>query len=141
MSTLEKAIALAACAHAGQKDKAGAPYILHPIRVMSSVETETEKIVAILHDVVEDTPVDLPMLEKLGFSKEVLDALGCLTRRTCEPYEDFILRVKENPIAVKVKLADLNDNLDLKRYKDPSMVNMDRLKRYMRAKAILSGNS
>jgi (p)ppGpp synthase/HD superfamily hydrolase len=139
MSTLERAIALAACAHAGQKDKAGAPYILHPIRVMSSVETETEKIVAILHDVVEYTPIDIPILEKLGFSREVLDALDCLTRKTCEPYDDFILRVKKNPIAARIKLADLNDNLDLKRYKDPSMVNMERLKRYMQAKAILSG--
>jgi (p)ppGpp synthase/HD superfamily hydrolase len=140
MSTLEKAIALAASAHAGQKDKAGAPYILHPLRVMFLVESETEKIVAVLHDVVEDTPVDLPMLEKLGYSKEVTGALAMLTRRRGEPYEEFIERVKTNPIATRVKLADLNDNLDVRRFKDPSMVNMDRIKRYIRAKAELTGS-
>jgi (p)ppGpp synthase/HD superfamily hydrolase len=137
MSTLEKAIALAASVHAGQKDKAGAPYILHPLRVMFSVETETEKIVAILHDVVEDTPLDLEMLGKLGFAKEVTDALKLLTRSKTESYEEFIERVRVNPLAVRVKLADLDDNLDVKRFKDPSLVNGDRLSKYIRAKARL----
>ncbi|BAI61656.1 conserved hypothetical protein [Methanocella paludicola SANAE] len=138
MPTLEMAIALAASAHAGQKDKAGAPYILHPLRVMFQVESLTEKVVAILHDVVEDTPIDLPMLEKLGYPKEVTDALALLTKRRGEPYEAFIERVKTNTVATRVKLADLNDNLDVRRFKDPSLVNVDRIKRYIRAKAVLT---
>lgn len=73
-----------------------------------------------------------------GPSKEVTDALAQLTKRRGEPYEAFIERVKINPIAARVKLADLNDNLDVRRFKDPSMVNVDRIKRYIRAKAVLT---
>lgn len=106
MPTLEDAISLAMEAHQGQRDKAGALYILHPLRVMLSMETETEKIVAVLLDVVEDGGVTLDDLRKFGCSEEILNAIGRLTRHDREDYDQFIDRVKSNPLAVKVKIAD-----------------------------------
>src|SRR5688572_15682369 len=115
MSKLEDAIALAVEAHRGQKDKSGAPYILHPLRVMFSCETEIERIVAMLHDVDEDTGRTFDDLRKLCFSEEVLAALECVTKRDGEGYEQFVQRAAANPVARKVKLADLKDNMDLRR--------------------------
>lgn len=112
MSRLEQAIALAAEAHSGQLDKAGKPYILHPLRVMLAVP-EYAKVCAVLHDVVEDCPgYDLPMLERHGFHPILLSALDAITKRQGESYEDYLERVASNPIALEVKLADLRDNLD-----------------------------
>jgi len=113
MSLLEKAISIAVEAHKGKKDKAGQIYILHPLRAMFRVDTEDEKIVAVLHDVVEDHSDVWPVkrLRKLGFPKRILDALDCVTKHEGESYEDFIKRSASNPIALKVKLADLEDNM------------------------------
>lgn len=104
---LNKALDIAYKAHLGQTDKAGAPYILHPMRVAMHCETEEEKIVALLHDVVEDTSVTFEELKAEGFSDEVLTALKCLTRTEDEEYETFIRRVATNPLAIKVKIQDL----------------------------------
>jgi len=93
LSSLEKAINIATKAHAGQIDKAGKPYILHPLRVMFRVQTEVEMIVAVMHDVIEDSNFELGDLEKLGFSNEVMEAINCLTKRRGECYENFILRI------------------------------------------------
>jgi len=90
MSTLEKAIRIAAQAHEGQRDKAGAPYILHPLRVMMKMATEAEQITAVLHDVVEDTDWTMERLRQEGFLGEILAALDCLTRKNGEEYEKFI---------------------------------------------------
>src|SRR5436305_1493029 len=113
MSLLENAIRIAVEAHRGQKDRAGKPYILHPLRVMHSVETDDERIVAVLHDVVEDTYWTLERLAQEGFPPHVLNALDCVTRREGEEYSDFVERTATNAIAIRVKLADLKDNSDI----------------------------
>ena len=115
MASLEKALQIAAKAHEGQKEKAGQPYILHPLRVMMAVEGEEAQTVAVLHDVVEDTPVTLDDLRQAGFSEGVLAAVQCVTHRKDEPYADYVVRCKGNEVARRVKLADLGDNARLDR--------------------------
>lgn len=112
MSTLERAIAIAAEAHAGQTDKGGAPYILHPLRVMMRVEGEHARIAAVLHDLVEDTHWTFDDLRAEGFHEAVVAALDGLTRREGEIYLDFCRRAATNELARQVKLADIEDNLD-----------------------------
>jgi (p)ppGpp synthase/HD superfamily hydrolase len=133
MSTLERAIVIAAEAHTGQVDKAGAPYILHPLRVMLRVRTNAERIAAVLHDVVEDTPWTLDALAAEGFAPAVLSAVDALTRRDRESYEAFVSRAGADPVARVVKLADLADNMDLARLPAPSARDAERLERYRRA--------
>jgi (p)ppGpp synthase/HD superfamily hydrolase len=133
MATLENAIALAVEAHRGQKDKNGGPYILHPLRVMFRVETDVERIVAVLHDVVEDTGRTFDDLRALGFSEEVLQALDCVTKRAGENYEDFVERSASNPIAHRVKLADIEDNMDVRRLPAVGDKDYARLQRYLKA--------
>jgi (p)ppGpp synthase/HD superfamily hydrolase len=135
---LERAILLAVQAHAGQTDKAGAPYILHPLRVMLKLQAATEMITGVLHDVLEDTPSTLADLRREGFAEEILAALDCLTRRPGESYEDFILRVAGNPLARKVKLADLEDNLNILRFETITEKDKARLTRYHQAWMILN---
>ncbi|MBF0142111.1 MAG: bifunctional (p)ppGpp synthetase/guanosine-3',5'-bis(diphosphate) 3'-pyrophosphohydrolase [Magnetococcales bacterium] len=112
---LEEAIRLAVLAHRGQKDKAGQPYILHPLRVMLGLDSDEAKIVGVLHDVVEETSVSFAELRKVGFGDTVLDALDSLTLREGEAYEAYIERVLENPLATQVKRVDLVDNMDIRR--------------------------
>ena len=131
---LERAVKLAEKAHQGQLDKGGKPYILHAGRVMEKCETEKEKITAILPDVMEDTPYTLDDLRKEGFSEEILVALLCLTRREGEDYMRYIERVCKNPLAVRVKYADLEDNMDLRRIPEPTEGDFARLEKYKRAK-------
>jgi len=137
MPTLEDALALALDAHRGQRDKAGQTYLLHPLRVMFRLETETERMVALLHDVVEDSPYTLERLRGLGYSEEVLGALDCLTKREGEPYEAFIERVRPHPLARRVKLADLEDNMDVRRLPAVTEKDAQRLARYRAAWARL----
>jgi (p)ppGpp synthase/HD superfamily hydrolase len=137
MSTLERAIALAAQKHAGDVDKAGAPYILHPIRVMLGVETLEEKMAAVLHDVVEDTDVTLADLAAEGFPPAVVRAVDALTKRKGEDYMDFVRRAGADPVARRVKLADLADNMDLSRLPNPGDVDHARVEKYRRARALL----
>src|SRR5262245_15143699 len=115
MATLERAILIAAQAHLGQRDKAGAPYILHPLRLMMRMESEPAMIAAVLHDVVEDSDWTLEQLRGEGFSEEVLHAVDCLTRREDESYDEFISRAKADAVARQVKIADLEDNMNIKR--------------------------
>jgi len=118
MSTLQRAIEIATKAHAGQFDKSGKEYIGHPLRVMKMGKTEAEKIVGVLHDVIEDTSITFEYLSEEGFSKEILDALLCVTKQSNnEDYDHFISRVLTNPLAVKVKINDLKDNMDITRLK------------------------
>jgi len=137
MPTLEDAIALAVEAHRGQRDKAGQAYILHPLRVMMRLETEAERMAAILHDVVEDTPYTLERLRQLGYPEEVLGALDCLTKREGESYEAFIERVRPHSLARRVKLADLEDNMDVRRLLAVGPRETERLARYRAAWARL----
>lgn len=115
MPNLERAIQIAVTAHAGQVDKQGQPYILHPMRVMLSVPDDEARMAGILHDVVEDTSVTHDDLRKAGFSEAVLEAVRCLTRTPGGPYADYVVRCKRNAIARAVKLADLSDNTRLDR--------------------------
>lgn len=137
MSTLERAIAIAAEAHAGQIDKAGEPYILHPIRVMLDLEGETDRIVGVLHDVVEDTPWTLEGLRKEGFSETALAAIDAVTNRAGESYDAFVRRAAANEIGRRVKLADLTDNMDLTRIKTPRPKDFERIERYKKAERVL----
>ena len=130
--TLERAIAIAAAAHAGQVDKGGAPYILHPLKVMLRMTTLEERIVAVLHDVVEDCDISLDDLRKEGFSEEVLTAIQSVTKVPGESYEDFVERAAQNPIGRVVKLADLEENSDLSRIASPSWEDLKRIEKYRR---------
>lgn len=123
---------IAVNAHKGQTDKAGADYIDHPIAVANQMETDTEKAVAYLHDVVEDTDITLNQLSTYGFSLEILDAVDAITRREQEQYRDYIERVKENAIALKVKLADLRHNSDITRFQKPTSRDIARCNNYKR---------
>jgi (p)ppGpp synthase/HD superfamily hydrolase len=133
MATLGKAIAIAAQAHQDQYDKAGTPYILHPLRLMLRMSSETEMMAAILHDVVEDTEWTLAKLRQAGFAEEIVQAVECLTHRGHETYDEFIARVSTNVIASKVKLADLEDNMDMRRLCTLTEKDTERLHKYHRA--------
>jgi len=134
MGTLERAIAIAAEAHAGQVDKAGAPYVLHPLRMMLRVSSPEERIVAVLHDVCEDCPGwSFDRLKAEGFSDRILTALDSVTKRDGEDYESFVRRAAADPIGRSVKLADLSDNCDLSRIAAPSQRDYQRIEKYRRA--------
>ena len=140
MSTLERAIEIASEAHKGQYDKAGNDYIGHPLRVMDMGRTEEEKIVGVLHDVVEDTEWTFAQLAAEGFSQEVIDALQCVTKLSeNENYDDFIERGKKNPLATAVKINDLSDNMDIRRLPYLSDKDVKRLKKYLKAYKKLIG--
>ena len=140
MSTLERAIQIATEAHKGQLDKAGRDYIGHPLRVMEMGKTEDEKIVGVLHDVIEDTGWTFERLEAEGFSREVIEALKCVTKLSeNENYDEFIERVKKNPLAVAVKINDLTDNMDIRRLPYLSDKDVKRLKKYLKAYKKLTG--
>lgn len=130
MSSIDKAIAIASQAHMGQKDKAGKPYILHPLRLMNQFDQEVEMIVAVLHDVIEDSEVTSDDLKNYGFSDAIVNAVECLSRKVNENYEDFINRVSLNELAKKIKIADIKDNLDVTRLSELSEKDLKRLKKY-----------
>lgn len=130
VAVLQRAIEIAVEAHREQVDKAGAPYILHPLRLMLRVMGNDEMIAAVLHDVVEDTEWTIDRLRREGFSDAVLSAIDCLTRREDETYEQFIERAAANPVARRVKLADLEDNMDIRRIRTLGPSAHDRLERY-----------
>lgn len=134
---LSKAKNLATAAHAGQRDKGGQPYILHPIAVAGRMDTELEKVVALLHDVVEDTSITLHDLELAGFGEDVLAAIDAITKRPGEPYDSYIERVKQNRTACRVKIQDLRHNIDLSRITDPKPAGYARLEKYRNTLTIL----
>lgn len=137
---LERAVQIAAQAHAGQRDKYGAPYLLHPLRVMDRVRSLPEKIVAVLHDVVEDTSWTFDDLRSEGFPEDQIAALDCLTKRDGEEYPAFVQRSASNPLARRVKLADLEDNMDLRRMGTVAEKDLPRLNKYLKAWRELSEN-
>ena len=134
MSTLQRAIEIATQAHQGQFDKSGKDYIGHPLRVMEMGKTEEEKIVGVLHDVVEDTDWTFEALEAEGFSPEIISALRCVTKISeNDNYDDFIERVKKNPLATAVKINDLTDNMDIRRLTTITEADVQRLRKYLKA--------
>ena len=140
MGTLERAIEIARQAHSGQLDKAGSDYISHPLRVMEMGQSMDEKIVGVLHDVVEDSAWTFEQLAVEGFAPHIVDALRYVTRLSdSEPYDKFISRVKKNPLATAVKLNDLTDNMDIRRLPYLSDKDVKRLKKYLKAYKQLTG--
>ncbi len=133
MSNLETAIEIAVAAHKGQTRKDGSPYILHPLRLMMAVESESEKIVAVLHDVVEDTQVTTEQIKEQGFSDEVIDALKLVTHHDDQSYEEYIVEISKNPIATTVKLADLRDNGNFFVIPQLKSRDLERLEKYHKA--------
>lgn len=137
---LERAIEIAVEAHRGVLDKGGNPYVLHPLRVMFSLHTEEEKIVGVLHDVVEDSDWTFEDLMAEGFSEAVIEGLKSVTKTDeAEDYEVFVHRAMRNAIGRKVKIADITDNLDVRRIKELKPKDMERLNKYKRALAVLTG--
>ena len=141
MGTIETALSIAVDAHRGQRDKAGKPYILHPLRLMHKCATDAEMIVAVLHDVMEDTEVTAGNLEREGFGQDVIQALQCLTKVKGESYPDFIKRVSANGLARKVKMLDLADNMDCSRLSTFTDADAARMKRYTEAMAYLRSDT
>lgn len=134
MHDLERAICTALEAYGGDTDKAGEPYIRHPLRVMQAVETDTERVVALLHDVVEDSENHTLDDIRERFDEEVHDAVECLTKQDGEDYlEEYIPRIAENDVARAVKRADIEDNLDLTRLPELDEDDTDRIRKYHRA--------
>lgn len=141
MPNLEHALDLAHRAHAGQKDRYGAPFILHPLRVMMRLQTEPEKIAGILHDLVEKTEVTLQDLRDAGYPDEIVEAVDALSRREGESYEDLVHRSAANSLARRVKVADLEDNMDLRRMPEVRTDDVERLNRYLQAWQRLTGEN
>jgi guanosine-3',5'-bis(diphosphate) 3'-pyrophosphohydrolase len=140
MATLERAIEIAAGAHAGQVDKAGESYILHPLRVMLRVTSPEERMAAVLHDVVEDTSVTLQGLIAEGFSPDVITAIEALTKRPGESRLQAAERAAANTIARQVKLADNAENMDLSRISNPTERDYARLEEYKAVRELLLKN-
>lgn len=138
MATLERAIQIAVKAHKNQKDKYGAPYIQHPLRVMAMGRTEDERIVGILHDVVEDTEWTFEALREEGFAPHIIKALDCVTKKADdEDYDDFVARTRTNELAIRVKLHDLTDNMDVRRMPEVREKDIKRLNKYLKAYKLL----
>lgn len=138
---LSKAIELAIEAHAGQLDTHnGRPYIEHPFRVMIAGSTLQEKITGILHDVIEDTNWTLEQLSKEGFPDTIIDAVDAMSRRDNESYDEYLLRLQKNPIAVRVKINDLTDNMDIRRWNEIQYHDLARLQKYLEAYKLLTEN-
>lgn len=144
--TLEHAFAISAFYHSGVKDKGGQPYFKHPLWVACELlyrgSSDTEMIVGILHDVVEDTPVTFDMLRKWRFSEEVIEAVDALTKRALEERSDYIKRVAQNRIAKKIKILDLRHNMDITRLKNRGNLqdhDLERIRNYAHEYEYLSG--
>lgn len=131
------ALVIATVAHDGMVDKGGAPYIGHPARVAAAVDGNSDKVVALLHDVIEDcgVSVDAPMFDELSMAER--DALDAITKRPGEEYAEYLKRVAANPIARRVKIADIADNMDLDRIPDPGPADYARVEKYKIAKLFL----
>lgn len=136
---LAKAIEIAVNAHTGQTDRAGKPYIQHPLRVMDSVNTTEEKIVAVLHDVIEDTDITSEDLMKAGIPKNLVNEVVMLTHDPDVDYDAYVHQIAKYKIARKVKLADLKDNMDITRLSEISDKDIERLKKYHRNYIYLKG--
>ena len=130
MNLLEKALFIAMTKHKDKVDKGGNPYILHPLRLMLKMDTPDEMITALLHDSIEDSDLTIEELKNDGFPDTILTAVEFVTKRIGESYADFINRVKENPLALKVKIYDLEDNMDIKRISLLKDKDIERLKKY-----------
>lgn len=136
----KKSLKLCFAAHKDQTDKSGMPYVFHPFHLAEQMPDEETTIVALLHDVVEDTPYTLDDLREMGFSEKVLAALTLMTHDKRIPYMDYVAKIKENKIAMTVKLADLKHNSDLSRLDTVDEKALKRIEKYRQAIALLTSN-
>lgn len=138
------ALRIAIRAHEGQKDKSGREYVTHPIRVAERCKDPRAKIVALLHDTIEDTVVTAEFLRSQGFPEEIIEGVLSVTKQEGEEgeenYEDFVLRAAKNPLGKEVKMADLEDNMDIRRLKNITDKDVTRLRKYLRAWHLLNGD-
>ena len=141
MELIEKSLEIALRAYSGKKDKAGEPYILHPLRLMAKMHTSKEMAVALLHDVIEDSEITAKELLENGIPQDVVDAVESLTKQPGETYIEFIERAKLNKLARKVKIADIEDNINLLRLKAVGQKDLDRVKKYHEAWGSLNESS
>lgn len=137
MTQLEIALEIAREAHAGQKDKGGADYLEHPLYVSSQMKTEEEKVVALLHDVIEDGGYSAGMLLERGISRRCCEAVQAISRKPGEDYMAYIRRVRQDRLAASVKIQDLLHNSDLTRLEKVEKVDLDRLEKYQKALKLL----
>ena len=136
----DKALRIAIHAHKGQVDKAGREYVMHPIRVAERCKDPRAKIVALLHDTIEDTGVTEEYLRREGFPDEIISGVLSVTKRDKEEYDDFVRRAAENTIGKEVKIADLEDNMDIRRLPEMTDYDVVRLRKYLRAWQFLTKN-
>lgn len=134
---INEALKIAQKAHKGQKDKGGNDYLLHPVTVALHCDTEKERIVALLHDVIEDSDMSLEDLSI--FDKDIIEAVIAITRREDQSREDYVKQVCSNEIARKVKIADLANNMDLSRIENITQKDLDRIERYKKEIEYLKG--
>lgn len=134
----KKAIKLMYDAHKDQTDKSGLPYVFHPLHLAEQMNDEATTVTALLHDVVEDTDFTIDDIEALGFGKDICDALRLLTHDKSVPYMDYVRRIRENPIAAAVKIADLKHNSDLSRLDTVTDADRERVKKYREAQYAFS---
>ena len=133
----KKALKLCFEAHKDHVDKSGLPYVHHPFHLAEQMETEDTTIVALLHDMVEDTEYTLDDIRAMGFPERIVEALSYMTHDDAVPYLDYVAKIKENPIATAVKLADLKHNSDLTRLDAVDKKALERVEKYRKAMAIL----
>lgn len=136
----DSALQIAIQAHRGQKDKSGRDYVMHPIRVAEHCKNPKAKIVALLHDTIEDTEVTVDYLREQGFPEEIISGVLSVTKREGEDYESFVARAAENPIGREVKIADLEDNMDIRRLEVLTDEDVIRLRKYLKAWQYLNNN-
>jgi len=135
---IEKSLAIALRAYSGKTDKSGCEYIKHPLRVMAKMDTDEERSVALLHDVIEDSDISAQELYELDIPQHVVDAVVCLTKQPNESYQDLIARVQTNKLATKVKLADIEDNINVLRLATLNDNDLQRVQKYHQAWHVLS---
>lgn len=133
----KKALTLCFAAHKDQTDKSGIPYVFHPFHLAEQMDSELTTVVALLHDVVEDSEYTLADLTDMGFPAEVTDAVALMTHGEGVPYLDYVAKIRENPIARKVKLADLRHNSDLSRLDRVDAKALARVEKYAAAIRLL----
>lgn len=138
MTLIEKSLTIALHAYAGKTDKAGREYIHHPLRLMAKMTTDHEMSVALLHDVIEDSDITAAELLAAGIPNEVIDAVLCLTKQSGENYQAFVLRAKQNAIARKVKIADIEDNINVLRLFTLTEKDLARVAKYHAAWQLLT---
>jgi len=133
----KKALKLCFEAHKAQLDKSGMPYVFHPFHLAEQMKDETTTVVALLHDVIEDTDYTFNDLIAMGFDGAIIDAIELMTHEEGVPYMDYVEKIKSNPIAREVKLADLRHNSDLSRLDAPTEKDKMRVEKYRKAIVLL----